>query len=356
MLNSNIATVFYCASIIVLKERKQTPAVFFFSILFFLFSVFSYEVFAPLIFLNLLLVQRRKFLYLISIIIPILIYRQLIEPQLFNNYAHRSDVTQVLQVKRSIMVVFEITKTMTYDLFTSLFRSARAVAYFTVYDYLLFGLFNLFTCYYLSKKNIVSEFPTDLNIKFNFFLILGFFSAALIYFGSTYSPSLFGYHNRTLAGIRLYGVLIITYFLFKKANSYLIFFTILIFSVSAISVKNAWLYSFEINNDLFKKISFHNIPNTKNIKMLYVIFDQKNADLQATFTKQGKKDRNIFFSDPHFILKEPMYFETWESKYYVRKFSLNPTIKIEHFYSGDENKSKPYYLFDLTTDKLSVVK
>lgn len=90
--------------------------------------------------------------------------------------------------------------------------------------------------------------------------------------------------------------------------------------------------------------------------MLYVIFDQKNADLQNTFSQQCNKDRNVFFSDSHFILREPMFFETWEGKYYVRRLGLNPDIKIQYYYSKDENKSRPYYLYDLAKDKISIVK
>lgn len=356
MLNSSLATIFYCVSLIILLEKKTTGATLFFSILFFIISVLSYEVFAPLIFLNVLSLKKKKIVYLVSIIAPILIYRQLIEPHIFSNYLHRSDVTQIFQMKRSIMVLFEITKTLTYDLLLSLFRSIRAIQYFTWYDYLILILFTVSTFYYIKKKNISKELCNNLNIKFSLFIIVGVFSASLIFFGSTYSPNLFGYDNRTLGALRLFVALTISCFLFKTRKHYLIFFLILIFSISAISVKNAWLHSFKINNEIFNKISSHNISQQTHIKILYVIFDQKNTDMQNAFGEQRNKDRTIFFSNPHFILKEPMYFETWESKYYVRKLGLNKNIKIHYFYSTDEVKSKPYYLFDLATDKISIVK
>ncbi|QBO58354.1 hypothetical protein [Chryseobacterium salivictor] len=356
MLNSSLATIFYCISLIVLIEKKQTTRTLFFSILFFILSVLSYEVFAPLIFLSLLLLKRNKIIYLLSVITSIFIYRQLIEPQIFTNYFHRSDVAQLFQIKRNIMVIFDFIKALTYDLLLSLCRSIRAIRYFTLYDYLLLSLFNLFTFYYIRSKNIVVEFSNNLNIKFNFFIILGVACATLIYFGSGYFPDLFGYNNRTMGALRLYGVLSLSYFLFKTRNHYLIFVVILIFSVSAISVKNAWLYSFKINNEIFRKISAHKISTDNDIKILYVIFDQKNTDLKTNFSEQRKKDRNAFFLDPHFILQEPMFFATWEHRYYVRKLNLNKDLKIHYFYSTDEAKSKSYYLYNLATDKISIVK
>ena len=356
MLNSSLAIIFYCSSLIILIEKKQITSTLFFSMLFFIFSVFSYEVFAPLILLNLLLLKKKRIFYLVGIIGFILIYRQLIGPHVFGNYSQQSNVSQIFQIKRNIIVIFEIIKTLTYDFLLSIYRSFLAIGYFTFYDYWLLFIFNLFTFYYIKKKNISTEFSNQLNIKFNYFIILGVFCATLIYFASNYSPNLFGYDNRTLGALRLYGALTLSYLLFKTRNRYIIFLVILIFSVSAISVKNAWLYSFKSNNEIFNKIRSHNIPKHENIKMLYVIFDQKNADLQNTFSQQCNKDRNVFFSDSHFILREPMFFETWEGKYYVRRLGLNPDIKIQYYYSRDENKSRPYYLYDLAKDKISIVK
>ncbi len=66
-------------------------------------------------------------------------------------------------------------------------------------------------------------------------------------------------------------------------------------------------------------------------------------------------DKFDIFKDRHFVLREPIYSEIWESEYLKSKNGIDNDYEIQYYYS-EKIKPKTYYIYDYKTDTLYYVK
>lgn len=354
MLNSALANIFYCSSLIfLLKEQKHKYDVIY-SALFFLLSILSYEIFLPLILSNLFLIKKRKISYLAGIIITYLIYKKIIEPSLFENYYHREQVNILLNIKRDFKILLKSIKVIIYDLSISVIRAIKAIRYYSFQDFMSLILISTSFLYFISRNKIEGK-PFEKTPNLIHFLISSLILSFTIFLVSNYEPSIKGFSSRTMGGIRLYFSFFLMYIFIKYRLKTLFSITIIIFIINSISVKNALQYSSEINNEIFKKISLKKIT-TKKAPYLYIVFNKENINLKKEFSDKQKEDRNYFFRRDQFVAEEPIFFAPWESDYLKHKFNIEKKINIEYYFYNDKVKTKPYYLFDFHRNNLLLIK
>lgn len=174
-----------------------------------------------------------------------------------------------------------------------------------------------------------------------------------VFFISDYYPNLYGFKNRNLGGIRLFSSLlltIITLLIFKnKIKSFKIVISLIIFLmiINTLSIKNAWIYGSKFNDNTFLSLKKHLIKIDNKIP-IFIVFNSEK--------KSKKEDREYIFSDDHFILKEPIYMKVWETAYLMNKNGISSNFKINYFYSSEDNRPDVYYLYDLKTDKVILMR
>lgn len=130
---------------------------------------------------------------------------------------------------------------------------------------------------------------------------------------------------------------------------------IISFLVSTISVKNAWVYGKDFNEKIFSKLKTKEF-SSKECNTLYIVFNKDNIYSNDTFSNKVKNEKNEIFRDKHFIFEEPIFHSPWEPLYYLRKYNLDKKVKILYFFYDDRSKNLPYYLYDLKTNDLQLVK
>ncbi|RXM39591.1 hypothetical protein BOQ62_10460 [Chryseobacterium sp. CH21] len=120
MLNSNLATIFFALSIYYAYVRDKIVP----SSLFFIASVLSYEIFLPLILLNLFLIKENKKRILFAILTTgfIVIFRKIIQPGLFVNSYEREFVGKIFELKRVALVVIFDLKLFFKDIFMVIYK------------------------------------------------------------------------------------------------------------------------------------------------------------------------------------------------------------------------------------------
>lgn len=354
MLNSALATIFYCCSLIFLIKEQKNRYNTLLSAIFFLLSIFSYEIFLPLLFSNFLLLKKRKIAYIASILITFLLYKKIIEPFLFTNYYQREQLHIALNFKRDFIILLKFIKVFVFDLFISLIKALNAIRYYSIKDFIMLFSLSISFIIFASKNKFDNNFIGK-NTKLFQFLIFSLLLSFTIFFASDYEPSIKGFSSRTLGGIRLYISFILMYLFIKYRLKVLFIVTIIISIINSISVKNAWEYSYEVNNEIFSEISEKKI-SARNAKQLYIVFNKDNINLKQKFALKQKEDRNYFFNRNNFIANEPMYYSPWESEYYKHKFNLDKKINIEYYFYNEKVKAKPYYLFDFQSKKIFLIK
>lgn len=353
MLNSALATIFYCCSIIFLLKEEKLKFSSVYSALFFLLSILSYEVFLPLLLTNLFLLKKRKIAYFGGVIIAYLIYKKILEPRFFENYYQREQVYILLNIKRDFIIVLKSFKVIIYDLAISIINSIKAIKYYSIKDFLFLITLSISFLYFISR-NKIEEKPFEKNSQLILFLIFSLILSFTIFLVSNYEPSIKGFSSRTMGGIRLYFSFFLMYIFIKYRLKTLFSITIIIFIINSISVKNAWHYSSEINNDIFKKISLKKIT-TKEAPQLYIVFNKENINLKKKFAEKQKEDRSYFFKRNQFVAEEPIFYAPWESEYFKYKFNIEEKINIEYYFYQDKVKTKPYYVFDFHNNNLHLI-
>lgn len=233
MLNSNIATIFYCLSLLYIfkihKQQQHIHTKHFYivlSILFYFLSALSYEIFIPLIIINLYFLRSKisyNIIYLFSALCLVFGYREYLSHLLFNIHPDIkfSNYNNLFNIKRNIFIAKEIILMYIYHLPTSIFRGIRNIVNYNSIDFsLLLGsiIFNYFLAF---KSNFKISQP-----KFYLFMIfiIGMILSFVPFISSHYTPSLFEYKNRVLGSVRLFTslcVLSIFVLLFQKYNRYI---------------------------------------------------------------------------------------------------------------------------------------
>lgn len=349
MMNASLAIIFYCISLHLIKNSKN----FYVSIIFYILSVLSYEIMFPAILINACIFKsqlNKKIFYVLLGISLIYFYREIIEPSIFSNYFHRDKKTILTNTGRDIFVVKESLKMIFIEIPKSIVRSVIAMKYYSVLDIFSLIIMTIYFALYILKKNISNAINTKPIIIVSLFGTLVCF---VVFFISEYFPNLYGFKNRNLGGIRLFSSILLTSLLlyvfktkikgFKIASIFIVF----VLMICTISIKNAWIYSSKFNDYIFISLNKHLKKIDNKIPVLIVYNAEK---------KSKNDDLDFIFKDDHFILKEPIYMEIWETTYLKNKNGISSNFEINYFYSINKNKPDTYYLYDLKHDKIDLIK
>ncbi len=313
MLNANLATIFWLLSVNFLIGTTQAKTHLFLSIFCFLLSVLSYEIFAPAIFLLILLIKNNKtrFFYFSLSISLLLLYRKISAPWFFSQEYHRENLASILDFKRDGLVLVLMVKMFFRDIFVVVYKSFLNLYQINLLEVVF--LISTTILVYLTTLQLSKKFDGILIKKILKIALFGLLLSLLIFFFSTYKPTLFGFDNRNLGAVRLFfSVLLVAVFFLLTQNlkpmlkSAIISGLVMILMICSISLKNAWIYASDFNNTMFSTLS----QDVKKIKTDCVKID---------FYDQPFVQKN-----PNFILREPIFFYDWESDFLCRKNGIDP--------------------------------
>lgn len=316
MLNSNLATIFFALSIYYAYVWKNT----FISALFFIASVFSYEIFLPLIFLNLFLIKenKKRIVFAVLTIGIIVVFRKIIQPNLFANSYQRDEIGKVFELKRVMFVAMCAAKLFFRDFFEGIYKAFLNLRKMNVFEILLSllmtsAVYKIFCNYDFTSK--IQDYKKLAIISF-----ISILAGMSIYIFSSYIPTLFGFENRNLGAIRLFYTLFIisvviylsvTLKLHSRIISAILAGIALVFIITNISVKNSWMYASKFNNELFSKLNTalkEQHIETGEICVDYDVFNQIKTNPNLTF-------------------REPLFYKDWESPMLCKINGIDP-LKI----------------------------
>ncbi|UKB80841.1 hypothetical protein [Chryseobacterium sp. MEBOG07] len=342
MLNSNLATIFFALSIYYTHVRQRIVP----SALFFIASVLSYEIFLPLILINLFMIKenRKKILFAGLTLGAIVIFRKVIQPNIFIHSYQRDDVNKVFEVKRVIFVIVLSLKMFFYDFFVGIYKGLLHVKKMNVLELIIsiimpFVVYKVFYNFDFKNK---SENLKKLWIFSLIFILLGL----SIFLLSSYIPTLFGFENRNLGAIRLFytlfiisGVIWLSVQLKLQQKTISIFLSAIafLFIITNISIKDSWIYAAKFNNELFVKLNTalkENNIETGNICLEYDVFHELK-------------------SNPNLTLREPLFYNDWEAPLLCEMNGIDPQ-KI-HIY-GTERESNCTIKFSYKDGKMTRTK
>ncbi|AIH01633.1 hypothetical protein M949_0462 [Riemerella anatipestifer CH3] len=313
MLNSNLALIFWLVSVYFLRKTYNP----FLSGLFYILSILSYEIFFPLLIINALLIKskRGKFLYFISILSVLIFYKKIAQPLLFINSYQRDNLNQLLNIGHLKKVILFTGKMFLRDYIFSLIKGIKNIIHFNLIEIVFPVIIGLTTYFHLKKEQFIK-----FNFSLNKALLISFSLMMLclsIFIFSTYIPTLYGFDNRNLGGVRLFSsffILMLILYVTKRLNIKIEYFRIIFSAIVALvfvvnlSSMNAWIYASDFNKKMFKDLA-KNILNNNNISTKICIdYDVYN------FQKNNK----------YLILREPTFFNNWEAPYLLHINGLNP--------------------------------
>ncbi|WP_288436249.1 hypothetical protein [uncultured Chryseobacterium sp.] len=317
MLNSNLATIFFALSIYFVYIRKNIAA----SSVFFIASVLSYEIFLPLVLLNLFLVKenKKRLLFAVFTLGAIFIFRKVIQPAVFVHYYQRDEVGKVLEVKRVLFVIVLSLKMFFYDFFAGIYKGVIHLRKINVLG-IIMSLAIPFTVYKIFYKY---DFKSQSQVlkKLSIFSLAAVILGMSIFLFSSYIPTLFGFENRNLGAIRLFytlfmisGVIWVSLKLKLQHKTISIFLSVITFFlvITNISVKDSWIYAAKFNNELFSKLNTalkENNIEKGEICLDYGVFEELK-------------------SNPNFTLREPIFYKRWESPQLCKMNGIDP-LKIQ---------------------------
>ena len=316
MLNSNLATIFFALSIYFVYIRKNIVL----SSVCFIASVLSYEIFLPLVLLNLFLIKenKKRLLFAILTLGAVFLFRKVIQPAIFVHYYQRDEVSKVLEVKRVLFVIVLAFKMFFYDFFVAIYKGVLHLRKMDVLGLIMSVIIPLtvYKIFYNYDFRSKSEAFKKLSILSLVAMLLGL----SIFLFSSYVPTLFGFENRNLGAIRLFytlfiisGVIWLSIKLKLKQKKISIFLSMITFFlvITNISVKDSWIYAAKFNNALFSKLKTalkENNIESGEICLEYGVFDELK-------------------SNPNFTLREPIFYKRWESAQLCKMNGIDP-LKI----------------------------
>lgn len=319
MLNSNVATIFYVLSIYFIVVKKNLIL----SSLLFILSILSYEIFFMGILINILLIKenKKKIIYALLTLGLLLIYRKFAQVYFFTNSYQRDSVSNIFDMQRNFKIIVWSGKMIFRDYFVAIYRSFINIGKISMFEwaiaiFLSYGLFNVLKNFdfHLNSKKIK---------KVAILAFCGFIFSFGIFIFSTYMPTLFGFENRNLGSVRLFFTISLLCFLlyfigqtkFKKNGIALVFSIFsLVLIIGNLGVKNSWIYANDFNNNIFRKIKIKLDENNIEKGSVCVDFD---------VYKEVENNTN-------FILREPLFFNHWESKELAFKNGIDPKRIIIH--------------------------
>lgn len=303
MLNSNLATIFFCLSIYFVHIRKNILL----SALFFVLSILSYEIFLPLILLNLFLIKenKKRIVFLLLTVGSIILFRKVIQPAIFTHSYQRDEVAKIFELKRVLQVTAITAKLFFKDIFIGMYKGILNIKNLHIVEILLaLGMssvvYKIFSGY--DFKNKLKNIKNIVLVSLASVVL-----AVSVFYVSAYVPSLFGFENRSLGAIRLFYTLFIIsgiiYLSFKlklgnKTISSLFAGIAFLLLTTNMSVKNAWIYANQFNLKMFNELS--KTLKAENVKGGLVCIGYDMFEELKT--------------NPHLILREPIFYNSWECR------------------------------------------
>lgn len=340
MMNSNLATIFFCGAIYFSTKKKLGYLIL--SASLFITSILSYEIFIPLIFLfyfTLKIKNSKKIIFITFTLFSIFIYREFIEVNIFDNHFHRDQKLNFLDFGRNVDVITTAIK-MHYNILLSLAKSIRALQFFSIIDYILLLLFMVVLVKSINRVNL------DLRISNQKLLVILLCSISTfsIFILSSYLPNAYGFDNRNLGAMRLFYAILFTILILKipsqKIKKYLLTSIFLLLAISTISIKNAWIFADKTNKQLFYSLS--EIIKHEKLKSDTILISYDLNSRNKIFS-----DQHSIFKNHHFILKEPIFSEEWEVPYLKKVANIKENVTIRYLYKVDKNKiNDSYYIYN----------
>ncbi|BAP32865.1 antibiotic biosynthesis monooxygenase [Chryseobacterium sp. StRB126] len=333
MLNSNLATIFFSLSIYYVYVRKNIL----FSALFFILSILSYEIFLPLILLNLYLIKenKKRIVFLLLTIGSVVLFRKVIQPAIFAHSYQRDEVGKIFELKRVVQVTILTAKLFFKDIFVGIYKGLINLKNLHIVEILL----ALIISSVVYKVFIGYDFKSRLKAIKNVGLIslVSIILAISVFYVSAYIPTLFGFDNRSLGAIRLFYTLFlvsgIIYLSFKlklgnkTISSLFAGFAFLLLATN-MSVKNAWIYASQFNYKMFHELS-------KTLKA---------ENIESGVVCLGYDMFTELKTNPHFILREPIFYNNWECRRLSEMNGIDPE-KVFIFNVDRQTKCELIFLY-----------
>ncbi|WP_347219141.1 hypothetical protein [Chryseobacterium sp.] len=303
MLNSNLATLFFCVSIYYVYIHKNILL----SSLFFILSILSYEIFLPLILLNLFLIKenKKRIIFLLVTVGLIVLFRKGIQPQIFAHSYQRDEVGKAFELKRVMQVTILTAKLFFKDIFVGIYKGLLNLKNLHIVEIFLALIMSSVVYKIFSGYDFKSKLKDIKNI--GLISLVSIILGVSVFYVSAYIPTLFGFDNRSLGAVRLfYTVFIISgiiYLSFKlklgnKTVSSLFAGVAFLLLTTNMSVKNAWIYANQFNLRMFNELG-------KTLKAEHI--ESGVVCLKYDMFTELK-------TNPHFILREPIFYNNWECR------------------------------------------
>jgi len=333
MLNSNLATIFFSLSVYFAYVRKCIVV----SSICFIASVLSYEIFLPLILINLFMIKenRKRILFAVLTLGAIVIFRKVIQPNIFEHSYQRDNVNKVFEIKRVMFVIVLSLKMFFYDFFVGIYKGVLHLRKMNVLELIIsviipFVVYKVF--YNFDFKNKSHNFK-----KLCIFSLISILLGLSIFLLSSYIPTLFGFENRNLGAIRLFytlfiisGVIWLSVQLKLQQKTIRIFLSAIafLFIITNISVKDSWIYATKFNNELFGKLN--------------TALKENHIESGVICLEYGMSEE--LKSNPDFTLREPIFYKAWESPQLCRMNGIDPLrIRVDNIYDNPDCKVKFLY-------------
>ena len=329
MLNSNLALIFWLLSLYFLKKNYNP----FLSGLLYILSILSYEIFFPLLIINAFLIKnkRGKFLYFISILSVLVLYKKIAQPLLFTNSYQRDNLNQLLDIVHLKKVILFTLKMFLRDYLFAVIKGIKNIIHFNLIEIVFPAVIGLCTYFHLKKEKFIK-----FNFSLNKALLISFSLMILslsIFLFSTYTPTLYGFDNRNLSAVRLFSsffLLMLILYTTKRLNIKVEYFRIIITIIITLtfvvnlSSMNAWIYASNFNKKMFKDLAKNISNNNYTSTQICIDYNVYN------FQKNNK----------YLILREPTFFNNWEASYLLYINGLNPkkiNVRIKERQNGNFN-------------------
>lgn len=333
MLNSNLATLFFCVSIYFVYIRKNVLL----SALFFILSILSYEIFLPLILLHLFLIRenKKRIIFLLLTAGVIVLFRKVIQPGIFAHSYQRDEVGKLFEWERVVQVTILTAKLFLKDIFVGIYKGILNLKNLLIIEIILALVMSSVVYKVFSGYDFKSKLKDIKSI--GLISLISIIFAVSVFYVSAYIPTLFGFDNRSLGAIRLfYTIFIISGIIYlsfklewrnKTISSLLAGITFLLLTTN-MSVKNAWIYVNQFNLKMFNELG-------KALKAEHI--ESGVVCLRYDMLTELK-------TNPHFILREPIFYNNWECRMLSEMNGIDAK-KVYIFNADRQTKCEMVFLY-----------
>lgn len=130
---------------------------------------------------------------------------------------------------------------------------------------------------------------------------------------------------------------------------YFLLFVIILFSISSLSIKNAWKKAYNLDRTIFIGLK-NKLPKNSKTDNVLIVYKDSNHDLLSDL-------KTVSNNNHHFILYELIYMESWESKALKRVTNIDDRFNINYYYRKSDKIKKEgnYYLYNYSTKELKYI-